>query len=385
MFSHCNVMIKMFPAGAGDCLLIDFIKEDYRILIDGGYADTYRKYLKKYLTELAMQGKRINLLIISHIDSDHIGGIQALLEENGLAESPSIIGVDEVWYNAFFHVNREKVHEGTIPYTIREFLSQSLTIHNGFKRDGRFDISVNQGNTVAGLLKERGYNWNSMWDGKAVCVKDGGEKYLTDKIKCTLVSPREKELNELAQFWISKLKSNIKKFIVCDNVLYSEAFECYYMHNEQDQDDAIRKDTAFDNVEKEIEIDWTKWVDAWSGQIDNSVTNRSSIAFLLEYESIKLLFPGDCPIQLIQEKLPKVIDIVKLPHHGSEKNMNNEFINNTEVSYYLLSTDGQQHGHPSKQVVANILYSAPGSPVLLKNYDISDLDGIGVFMGDEYE
>lgn len=385
MFSHCNVMIKMFPAGAGDCLLIDFIKENYCILIDGGYADTYHKYLKKYLTGLAMQGKRINLLIISHIDSDHIGGIQALLEENGLAESPSIIGVDEVWYNAFFHVNREKVHEGNIPYTIREFLSQSLTIHNGFKRDGRFDISVNQGNTVAGLLKERGYNWNSMWDGKAVCVKDGGEKYLTDKIKCTLVSPGEKELNELAKFWISKLKSNIKKFIVCDNVLYSEAFECYYMHNEQDQDDVIRKDIAFDNVEKEKGIDWTKWVDAWSGQIDNSVTNRSSIAFLLEYEGIKLLFPGDCPIQLIPEKLPKVIDIVKLPHHGSEKNMNNEFINNTEVSYYLLSTDGQQHGHPSKQVVANILYSAPGSPVLLKNYDISDLDGIGVFMGDEYE
>lgn len=82
MFLYHDIMIKVFPAGAGDCLLIDFIKEDYRILIDGGYAETYRKYLRKCLTELAAQGKRINLLVVTHIDSDHIGGIQAFLEES---------------------------------------------------------------------------------------------------------------------------------------------------------------------------------------------------------------------------------------------------------------------------------------------------------------
>lgn len=98
MFLYNNIMIKVFPAGAGDCILLDFIKEDYQILIDGGYAETYRKYLNKYLTELKTQGKKINLLIITHIDNDHIGGIQAFLEENGFAKNPSVIGVDEVCY-----------------------------------------------------------------------------------------------------------------------------------------------------------------------------------------------------------------------------------------------------------------------------------------------
>lgn len=385
MFLYHDIMIKVFPAGAGDCILVDFIKEDYRILIDGGYAETYHTYLRKCLMELAAQGKRINLLIITHIDSDHIGGIQAFFEENGLAEKPSVIGVDEVWYNAFVHVNTAEVHQKPVPYTIREVLRGSLAVHNEIKSDGRNDISVIQGNTVAGLLKERGYKWNSLWAGNAVCVKNGEKKYLTDKIQCTLLGPGEKELYELAQFWISKLKSNVKNFIVCDDMLYSEAFECYYAHNGEEQEESVRKDIAFDSMEKEKEIDWMKWVDAWSGQIDNREANRSSIAFMLEYEGVKLLFPGDCPIQLLQENLPKVIDIVKLPHHGSEKDINKEFISNTEVSYYILSTDGQRHGHPSKQVIANILQNAPNSPELLKNYNIPELKNIGAFIGDEYE
>lgn len=385
MFSYHNIMIQVFPAGAGDCILIDFVKENYRILIDGGYAETYRKYLKRCLSELAVQGKKINLLIVTHIDSDHIGGIQAFLKDNGLAEKPSVISVDEVWYNAFFHVNTAEVHQKPVPYTIREVFRGSLAVHNEVKSDGRNDISTIQGNTVAGLLKERGYNWNSLWAGNAVCVKNGWQRYLTDKIQCTLLGPGEKELDELAQFWISKLKSNVKKFIVCDDMLYSEAFECYYALNGEGQGESVRKDIAFDSMEKEKEIDWLEWVDIWSGQIDIREANRSSIAFMLEYEGVKLLFPGDCPMQLLQERLPKVIDIVKLPHHGSEKDINKEFISNTEVSYYILSTDGQRHGHPSKQVIANILQNAPGDPIILKNYNIPELKNIGVFIGDEYE
>lgn len=221
MFSYRGMIIKVFPAGAGDCILIVFFKENYCILIDGGYAETYRKYLKKCLTELAAQGKRINLLVVTHIDSDHIGGIQAFLEENGFADNPSVIGVDQVWYNAFFHVNREKVHSQTVPYTIREVLRGSLAVHNEIMSNGRSDISVAQGNTVAGLLKERGYDWNSPWEGNAVCVKNNGKKQLTDKIQCTLLGPGEKELDELAQFWVSKLKANLRNFMVCDDIFPS--------------------------------------------------------------------------------------------------------------------------------------------------------------------
>lgn len=386
MFIKDQILIKSFPATTGDCFLIEFIKEDYRILIDGGYGKTYHKYLKKYLLELASQGKRINLLIITHIDSDHIGGIQAVLKENGSATHPNIIFIDEVWYNAFPHMCSEEIHKQPTPYTTKEILKGIIAANNSEleQNNGQKDISVTQGNTVVKLLLEGGYNWNTMWSGKAICVKNSVHMQLTEQIQCTLLNPGEEELQDLAKFWISKLRNMVKNFVICDDVLYSEAFESYLMHSNEEHE-TTRKDIAFENVTDGQSVNWEKWTDAWSGQVDDSKTNRSSIAFMLEYEGIKMLFPGDAPIQLFQAKLPKEIDIIKLPHHGSEKNISADFIGDTQVSYYILSTDGTKHGHPSKQVISNILYRAPGEPKLLKNYDISDLKDIGVVMGYEHE
>lgn len=386
MYITDQIVIRSYPAITGDCFLIEFIDEDFCILIDGGYGETYHTYLKKGLLELASRGKHINLLIITHIDSDHIGGIQAFLKDNGSADHPNVIYVDEVWYNAFPHMHSEEVHRKKISYTIKEILRGTLVSDNtNFEqKKGLKDISVSQGNTVVRLLLDNGYNWNTTWFGKAVCVKNGVHIPLNEKIQCTLLNPGEKELHDLAKFWISKLKSMVKNFVVCDDNLYSEAFECYWICSSEEHE-IIRKDVAFENTIDGQTVNWKEWIDTWSGKEDDSRTNRSSIAFMLEYEGVKMLFPGDAPIQLFQDRLPEKIDVMKLPHHGSEKNISADFIRNTKVSYYILSTDGTKHGHPSKQVIANIIYSAPEKSKLLKNYDISDLKDIGVVMRDEHE
>ena len=51
-----KIRITMLPARAGDCILIEFLQEDYRILIDGGYADTYDNYLRDKLLRLNKEG-----------------------------------------------------------------------------------------------------------------------------------------------------------------------------------------------------------------------------------------------------------------------------------------------------------------------------------------
>ena len=78
-----GVTIQMLPAASGDCIYLEFPDPDFRILIDGGYAKTYHKYLKKFLLNLAAEGKRLNLIVVTHIDNDHINGIKSLLQENG--------------------------------------------------------------------------------------------------------------------------------------------------------------------------------------------------------------------------------------------------------------------------------------------------------------
>lgn len=64
-----GVTIQMLPAASGDCIYLEFPDPDFRILIDGGYAKTYHKYLKKFLLNLAAEGKRLNLIVVTHIDN----------------------------------------------------------------------------------------------------------------------------------------------------------------------------------------------------------------------------------------------------------------------------------------------------------------------------
>lgn len=85
---------------AGDCILIELEHPDC-ILIDCGYKTTYNTELRPLLLRLNAEGYRISLMIISHIDRDHIEGAVHFLRENGDAEIPAIIPVDEIWINGF--------------------------------------------------------------------------------------------------------------------------------------------------------------------------------------------------------------------------------------------------------------------------------------------
>ena len=93
-----DICIQMLPAGSGDCIYIEFTNANFRMLIDGGYVKTYQDFLKNFLIKLKKDGKRLNLVIVTHVDDDHINGIKALLRENGTSENPNIIGINEIWF-----------------------------------------------------------------------------------------------------------------------------------------------------------------------------------------------------------------------------------------------------------------------------------------------
>ena len=69
------MIIEVLPAGSGDSIIVSFDKNSKQhMIIDCGFKDTYQKYLEARLNEYAQQNHRINLLVITHIDKDHIGG-----------------------------------------------------------------------------------------------------------------------------------------------------------------------------------------------------------------------------------------------------------------------------------------------------------------------
>ena len=124
-----GVTIQMLPAASGDCIYLEFPDPDFRILIDGGYAKTYHKYLKKFLLKLAAEGKRLNLIVVTHIDDDHISGIRALLKENGDSRNPKIIEIDEIWFNSLNQCITSRNAEQGMSFAVKIILkSKKLAI-----------------------------------------------------------------------------------------------------------------------------------------------------------------------------------------------------------------------------------------------------------------
>ena len=82
------MILTIYPANNGDSFLLEI--KDKIILIDGGYVDTYKNYIKPKLFELSKENKKISHLIVTHIDNDHISGIIKFIEEN---KKDSIIGI----------------------------------------------------------------------------------------------------------------------------------------------------------------------------------------------------------------------------------------------------------------------------------------------------
>lgn len=77
-------MMKLHVGQAvyGDCLILESntARNSTALLINGGPYQTFEKHLKSTLQELPITHK-LDLVVLSHIDNDHIIGLLDLLEE----------------------------------------------------------------------------------------------------------------------------------------------------------------------------------------------------------------------------------------------------------------------------------------------------------------
>lgn len=88
--------ITMLRAAEGDCFFLEFFFDDktFNIMIDSGPWTCWKKELLPFLDKLIQANKRINVLLITHIDADHIGGAINLFEHQNYSNI-----VDEIWFN----------------------------------------------------------------------------------------------------------------------------------------------------------------------------------------------------------------------------------------------------------------------------------------------
>ena len=349
-----NVCVKVYPAKNGDCFLISFGKteeEKKHLLIDCGYVDTFQKYLKDDLIEIRKSGGTLEKLILTHIDADHIQGAIRLLKDNN---SERFIAIKEVWHNTYRHLSEQK--EGEIDVKQERILQQ--IIRRGYpqneSKQGEQGISAEQGTTAGALLLQGKYSWNSDFNNQAICIEQKSKVTLAPEVNICLLSPDKRKLEKLKDLWTDELKRYGANFNSGNSKLYDDAFEMLLSWEKQKPKVAPKQISATkETLEELLKTPFDE---------DDTATNGSSIAFVLQVQNKKMLFLADAHPGLIVHSLNEyqkegtiIFDLIKVAHHGSFGNISREFLNRIDSERYLISTNGLKNNHPDKETIAHIV------------------------------
>lgn len=326
------IRIEMLPASFGDCLLIEYGTDAkrHRILIDAGLKKTYRETLAPRLAALDGGAPvELELLVVTHIDRDHICGILPLLKAN-----PPVIAPKQVWFNARVHLDPADDTQG-----------------------------VAEGEELGKLLAKKKIPWNTSFGTsgeKAVRVPDEGPLPvvpLDGGAVLTLLSPYQKQLTKLAGAW--------------DDELGAWDVDPDGDEDAPEDDDLLgAKAEPLDGLDADImnELLETTLTE------DKTAPNGSSIAFLFEYDGKRILFGADAYPSVMLASLERLsgdrvrLDAFKLSHHGSKNNISAALLEKIECPRFLVSSDGSAYGHPNPETLALIVSSTNKPKHLCFNY-----------------
>lgn len=319
--------VEALPAGPGDALLLEWGPSEadvHRMLIDGGVGSTYPT-LRERLSKLPTDDKgrrRIDLLVITHIDNDHIEGIIRLLCDNAIRLAPA-----DVWFNGWPQV----------------------------RRPGPGDLGAKEGEWLGALLERGRLPWNKAFarrDRRRVEVPrvPVGVKLprrTVAGLELVLVSPTPTQLDALRDEW--------------EEVVLGAGGKL------GDVDAAIRQ------LEEKGRL-----LPVMLGSTDPSVSNKSSIAFTATYGNRCALLTGDGDHVTIAESLRKLaredkvpvvkVHLFKLCHHGSRYNIGGELLDAMSCKRFLVCTNGAGNArHPNKAAIDLIINSVPDAKLIF-NY-----------------
>ncbi len=86
------MIIRLYKVKSGDCIYLKF--QDKNVIIDAGFVTTAKDTLFRIINEAKKNKERVNLIVLTHTDRDHISGIKALAHRDDLLSL-----VDQVWMN----------------------------------------------------------------------------------------------------------------------------------------------------------------------------------------------------------------------------------------------------------------------------------------------
>lgn len=313
--------LEMLPAREGDCLLLSYRDErrTRRILVDGGRAATWPQ-AKRRLAEIPEPERVLELLVITHVDRDHIEGVLKMLED---PECP--VSFRDIWFNGYAHTKAVSDEE----------------------------FGAVQGDALTRLLSD--LPWNRRFGERSVRLPEqalGPAIELEGGLELTVLSPSAKTLAALRGDWEKECRAA--------GLVPSEELPPPMDDEEEEQFGAL-------NVESLCAERFNE---------DTARANGSSIALLVEFRGRRVLLGADAHPSVLVDAIERLqpgggqlaLDAFKLPHHGSSKNVSRELLERVNCRRYLVSTNGSQFKHPSAQAIARVLKHGGEQKELIFNY-----------------
>lgn len=346
----------MFPAENGDAFLISCKGEKpTNILVDMGYENTYKQFIKPRLLELKEKGEALDLIVLTHIDADHIEGAQFFFEENGFHHDPKVIGVNEVWHNSYRHLSMNE-KEQLLDETLANKVSRKVNaIPTKRSKNENTKVSTEQGSRIASLLYKYEYPWNIQFNGHAILSSETSV-VINNEVNLMLLTPTPLQLEKLKGHWRTGLKKLFPGIPLTKDQILDDAIEFVsYFYPDQGVPNASEKTSMTTGLTSLANSTFRE---------DRSIINGSSITFLLEFNGKRILFLGDIPPSILKDVIksklangvyPLYFDAIKVSHHGSKANNSKDLLEIIDSNVYLISTDGSRHKHPHLESLARIV------------------------------
>ncbi len=354
--------LKMYPAKNGDAFIVS--ADSTYILIDAGFASTYQDFIATDLAQLAKDGRRLDLVVCTHIDADHIGGLLEFFSLNGTPGKRGI-EVDAVWHNSLRSLPASTgVPDGFQDQMVLEAIRRRGV--QGVATSSPNPISARQGSSLAKLLRRYSYTWNS-GDGSS-CISEGDATVsLSHSVDVQVIGPKAIRLKELRDLWLREVRKLGYRGSSQPSDLMDDAYEMWCAAAPPPPIPQAKLISANGSL---------RLADVYTP--DTSISNGSSIALIIRAGSARLLFLGDALAEDVVEQLkalqttaaPIIFDAIKVSHHGSLHNTSVELLSIADSPCFLISSDGRRHGHPNFEALAEIVdRPAPFKRKLFFNYE----------------
>lgn len=312
--------LEMLPAREGDCLWITYGDEGRprHILVDAGRKAT-GKLLKERLKALPPGEKRLELVVVTHIDRDHIEGMLDLAEARFEG-----VEVGDIWFNGRIH------------------------LQNGFVAQG-----ARQGERLGDAISTQGFPWNAAFEGARVAIEPGAPVRLPARdggLEITLLSPTPAKLSALLPVW--------------DREIARAGLE----EGRRGTHDGPAGFERLGGLDVET-------LAAAGFTADRTEPNGTSIALLLEFSGKRVLLAADAHSDVLSQSLRALgggervrLDAFKLPHHASARNLSRDVLDLVDCRRFLVSTNGSYFNHPDQEAIARVIRHGGERPEIVFNY-----------------